>query len=178
MKKIAWYLLIIFVLGWTSCSTISVVVDFDETVDFAQYRSFAFVRPRQQAQVGGGRIRNPLFNQDVMREIKPVLESKGLTEATSRERADLLVVFYAAVQNRRDWVPPTYRVGRWGRVWSTRPGHFQRVKEGTLVIDMVDNRKKELVWQGVGQGVLDRSNPGQNLVDSASNILQRFPPEE
>jgi hypothetical protein len=113
-----------------------------------------------------------------MQEIKPVLESKGLTEASSRDGADLLIVFYAAVQNRRDWMPPTYRVGRFGRVWRTSPGHFHRYKEGTLVIDMVDNRKKELVWQGVGQGVLDRANPAQDLVSAASKILQEYPPEK
>lgn len=43
---------------------------------------------------------------------------------------------------------------------------------------MVDNKKKELVWQGVGTGVLDRSNPAGNLVESVGKILEKFPPEQ
>ena len=105
-------------------------------------------------------------------------KAKGFSEATSREAADMLVVFYAAVHNRRDFVPPSYRVGRWGRVWRTSPGHVVRYKEGTLVIDIVDQKRKELVWQGVGKGVLDRSNPASNLLEAVQKILEKFPPEE
>ena len=110
--------------------------------------------------------------------IKPILESKGYAEAASQQDADLLVVFYAAVQNRRDFVPPTYRTGRWGRVWRTSPGHVVHYKEGTLVIDIVDRKKKELVWQGMGKGVLDRAEPARNLVEAVQKILEEFPPEQ
>lgn len=178
MKRFIRCVIVLQMLGWTACSTINVVTDFDESVDFSKYGSFFFARPRLQQQRPGGRVRNPLFNQDVMREIKPIMESKGFTEARRREDADLLVVFYAAVQNRRDWVQPTYHIGRLGRVWHVRPGRFQNYKEGTLVIDIVDNGEKALIWQGVGKSVLDRTDPSRNLVDSVKKILERFPPQE
>jgi hypothetical protein len=173
-KSLAGVLLVILIL---SCSSMRVMVNYDETVDFGQYRTFAFERARNQARGQGRTVQNPLFTQDVMRQIRPILENKGYREAGQRQNADLLVVFYAAVQNRRDFVPPTYRVGRWGRVWRTSPGRTVRWKEGTLVIDMVDRDKKALVWQGVGKGMLDRSNPGRNLVESAAKILEKFPPQ-
>jgi hypothetical protein len=47
-----------------------------------------------------------------------------------------------------------------------------------LVIDIVDQKKKELVWQGIGTGVLDRANPAGNLVESVQKILEKFPPEQ
>ena len=179
-KRIVFYAGILISLVLTGCATVRVAVNYDEAVDFGSYRTFYFVKPQPKQAGGPGRrmVQNPLFTKDVMQEIKPHLESKGYVEATRREETDLLVVFYAAVQNRRDWVAPTYRVGRWGRVWRTSPGHVVNYKEGTLVIDMVDAKKKELVWQGVGTGVLDRMNPQANLADSAKEILERFPPQQ
>lgn len=177
MKKTIILLGGIVLLMVMGCASVSVTVNYDEAAVFSNYQTFSFVRPKAQQQ-GRAMVRNPLFTKDVMNEIRPLMEAKGFSEAKSREAADMLVVFYAAVHNRRDFVPPTYRVGRWGRGWRTSPGHVVRYKEGTLIIDIVDQKKKELVWQGVGKGVLDRSNPASNLLEAVQKILEKFPPEE
>lgn len=177
MRNTFYILGLVIVFVFSSCSSVRVTVNYDEAAVFSDYRTFYFVRPKQQPRPGGA-VRNPIFTREVMREMKPILESKGFAEAPTREEADLLIVFYAAVQNRRDFVPPTYRVGRFGRVWRARPGRFVNYKEGTLVIDIVDRKKQELVWQGVGRGVLDRVNPAKNLVDSVEEVLKEFPPEQ
>ena len=179
MKKKMFILLSLIVyLGLVGCASVKVMVDYDKEAVFSDYKSFYFVKPKQQARAGRGAVRNPIFTKDVMREIEPIMESKGFVEATAQREADFLIVFYAAVQNRRNFVPPTYRVGRFGRVWRSRPGHFINYREGTLVIDMVDQKKKELVWQGIGRGVLDRVNPARNLVNAVAKVLEEFPPEE
>ncbi|MFH1941838.1 MAG: DUF4136 domain-containing protein [bacterium] len=180
MKKNTIIILLIgsVILGFMGCASVRVNVNYDESVVFSDYRTFAFVRPRQQQMARRNAVRDPLITEEMMEEIRPIMESKGFVEAGSQEEADLLVVFYAAVHNQREFVPPTYRVGRWGRVWSARPGHFVNYKEGTLVIDMVDQTKKELVWQGVGSGVLDRVQPARNLVEAVAKILEKFPPEK
>ena len=178
MMRNKFYILgLVIVLVFLNCSSVRVTVNYDEAAVFSSYRTFYFVRPKQQPRPGGA-VRNPIFTKEVMREMGPILESKGFAEARTREEADLLVVFYAAVQNRRDFVPPTYRVGRFGRVWRARPGRFVNYREGTLVVDIVDRRKQELIWQGVGRGVLDRVNPMKNLVGSVEEVLKEFPPEE
>ena len=178
MKKrnLFFVILVIGVTGLLSCASVKVAVNYDEEAPFSEYQTFHFVKPKHQSRAGSRAVTHPLFTKDVMREIRPIMEGKGFTEAATRGEADFLVVFYAMVQHRRDFVPPTYRVGRWGRVWRTRPGHVVRYKEGTLVIDIVDQQKKELVWQGVGTGVLDRTNPAANLVEAVGKILENFPP--
>jgi hypothetical protein len=112
----------------------------------------------------------------VLAEIKPIMASKGFTEVQQARKADLLVIFYAHTQDQVDWVPGTYRTGKWGRVWQTSPGHTVRYKTGTLVIDIVDRAEKELVWQGVGEGVLSRNDPGSKFVEAVQKILEEFPP--
>jgi hypothetical protein len=159
-----------------ACASMHVSVKYDETRDFGRYQSYYPVPPRFQ---GGGmtRRRQALFTQDVLDEIRPIMEAKGFQLAESREQADLLVHFFAIVKNRRDFVPPTYRVGRWGRTWVSRPGHVVHYKEGTLGIDLVDREKKELIWQGIGKGVLDRQEPRRNLIAAVSEVLDKFPPK-
>lgn len=170
-----WIIVLVSILFFYSCSTMNVTTNYDEQADFKQFKTFSFAPPKDQSDRPSA-VHNRLFTKEMLQEIRPIMERKGFQEAAAREDADLLVVFYAMIKNKRDFVPPSYRVGRWGRVWATRPGHVVRYQEGTLVIDVVDQKKQDLVWQGVGKGVLDRSDPAANLVGGVEKVLEKFPP--
>jgi len=177
-KKAIWGVIpliaIILIIG---CASVRVNVKFDREAPFSSYKTFKLVKPKPSRNRGNRKqINNPLFTKEVLREIAPILEAKGFTESASKKSADLLVIFYASIKNRSHWVPPTYYTGRWGRVYRVDPGHPVHFKEGTLVIDIVDNKTKELVWQGIGSDVLDRSNPGKTLINAVKEILKEFPP--
>ena len=176
MKK--WILILCIILsggGLFGCASVGVTVNYNKDINFSQYKTYRFVQPKFRRQ-RRAEIKNPLFTKDVMREIRPIMENKGFVEASSTEGADLLVHFYAMIRERRNFSPPTYRVGRWGRTWVAQPGRVVQYKEGTLGIDIVDRRRKELIWQGVGKGVLDRQNPAKNLVQAVEKVLEPFPP--
>ena len=53
--------------------------------------------------------------------------------------------------------------------------------EGTLVIDLVDAEKKEMVWRGMGTGIVKRyKNPEdaqRNIDKIVDRIMQGFPPK-
>ncbi|MFO7889052.1 MAG: DUF4136 domain-containing protein [bacterium] len=178
MKKILLSLVFLLMIIFISCSTVRVSVNYDKSVNFNSFKTYSLVKTPPSKERRKGSIRNPLLKKDILNQIKSIFSEKGYTEARTKEKADFLVIFYTNIQNRKNWVPPTYRTGRWGRVWRTRPGQVVRYKEGTLVIDIVDNQQKELAWQGVGKDVLDRANPEKNFVNSAREILKDFPPEE
>ncbi|MBN1894228.1 DUF4136 domain-containing protein [bacterium] len=165
-------LAVIVILG---CASTKVTTRFEPGTKFDAYRTFHFVAPQDQSG-SPATGRKAFFSREVMREIRPMLESKGFAETGSADQADLLVHFYAVIKNQRDFVPPAYRVGRWGRAHVVRPGHAVRYKEGTLVIDIVDRARQDLVWQGIGRGVLDRKEPAKNLIESVEKILEDFPP--
>jgi len=169
---------IIITLALMGCSSISVTVNYDETINFNEYKTFSFERPRQQ-QVSGQGATIPILTKEIMLEIQPIIESKGLIKAASKKNADLLVIFYAAVKNRRDVVRPTNRGGRrGGRAGRTRPGRGVRYIEDDLVIDLVDQKREKLVWKGINKGALDRTDPQKNLKESAAKILENFPPNQ
>ena len=58
--------------------------------------------------------------------------------------------------------------------------YVSQYDEGTLVIDVVDMAKQELVWRGIGTGVLSE-NPSveertANINYAVTEILTQFPP--
>ncbi|NQT23778.1 DUF4136 domain-containing protein [candidate division KSB1 bacterium] len=177
MKSVRFGLTILAILVlFSGCASMRVVINYDETADFSQYKTYYPVKPQLKAGPGAKR-QQVLFDKQVLGEIQQIMEAKGFQIAGSPKEADLLMHFYSMIKNERDYVPPTYRVGRWGRRWVAQPGHVVHTKEGTLGIDMVDRFRKELVWQGIGKGVLDKANPRKNLVESVAEVLKDFPPK-
>ena len=166
-------MLMIAFLVMNGCSSMNVMVKYDDAVNFEKYKTFKFVKSKRKGQKT---VKDPFFTKEAMQEISPLMEEKGFQEAESMEDADLLIHFYAYIQKGANYVPPTYHLGRWGRVRHVRPGHVVHYKTGTLVIDMVDAKKKEVVWQGLGKGVLDRFDPSTDLVKAVDEVLKEFPP--
>jgi hypothetical protein len=178
MKNIAFCWLVAVGLIISGCSSTKVAVEFDEQADFSQYKRFAFITPKPLTQKPLKKpmlVRDPLFAKKARREIAAVLAGKGYQTVDSPDSADFLVAFYATAQNRANFTPPAYHVGRFGRRWVT-PGHVYYYKQGTLIVDIVDRRQRELVWRGVGVSALDRNDPTNNLVRAIDKILTRFPP--
>jgi hypothetical protein len=63
-------------------------------------------------------------------------------------------------------------------VW---PNNVQVHENGTLIIDIIDGRTKEMVWRGIGSGQIDRTKPEdtqvKNVTDAVDKILKNFPPK-
>ena len=179
MKKLILSVIsVIIVMYCISCSTVRVSVNYDQSANFNRYKTYSLIKASDNKKRRINAVRNPLLKKDILNQIKAIFSEKGYSEAASKENADFQVIFYTNVQDKKNWVPPTYRTGRWGRTRKVRPGHVVNYKEGTLVIDIVDAEQKELVWQGVGKDVLNRTNPEDNFVSSVREILKDFPPEE
>jgi len=58
--------------------------------------------------------------------------------------------------------------------------YLNQWKEGTLMIDIVDARKEQLVWRGMGTGAIDPDRSLErkqdDMNDTARRILKDFPP--
>jgi len=51
-------------------------------------------------------------------------------------------------------------------------------KDGTLMIDVIDAAKKQLIWQGTGNKEIDKpsKNPDQAINEAVQKIMASFPP--
>lgn len=175
MRRLFVLVLAAAVLPLLSCSTMTVRADHDSQFNFDSYSTFALFE-RQ-----GKERRRPQMSEIVDRRIAAAMEA-DLTgkefSATSPRDADFLVTFYTAVRrqvvvNHSGWYG--YRHGYWGG--GTR--WVRSYDEGTLVIDIIDRKRRELVWRGVGEGAFAKPNPSeQKVVRRVAKVLATFPPAE
>jgi uncharacterized protein DUF4136 len=172
MRSRTAFLLLVGVLS-SACSSITVSTDYDHEANFAAYHTYAWAEPTGQQARGfwDGRIR---------RAVEKQLEAKGLTKATG---APDLGVAYAAGLDKQVRVDTTGYGGygwRWGGGMSTST--VTEVPVGTLVVDLLDVAKKELVWRGKASGTLshpdDPEAGEQGLNDAIADMFEGYPPKK
>lgn len=161
----------------TSCSTVRVNSDYDKTVNFGQYKTYAFHKTGiDKAEI------SDLDKKRILRAIDTQLTAKGFTKS---ETPDLLVNIFTKERERVD--VNQYNAGwgyGWGFGWNPYiwGGHsyVTTTTEGTLYIDLIDAKNKELIWQGMGSGYLtqDTNKKDERINEFVSKIIAEFPPQK
>lgn len=181
MKKL--YFLIIILITVSSCASVKISTDYDKTASFDSYKTFAFVVYPESLPYDREMSSTALLS--VERELK----AKGLKKS---ENADLLIDIKARAGQEKTIsgtstgeYPDFYGVGyiyTWGAGFSTATINFSSYREGTLFIDLIDARKRQLVWQGRGVATLRPDAPPtereKNLSEAITKILSKYPPEK
>ena len=169
MKRIFFLPLLFLVVS--SCCSIRVNSDYDKKVDFSLYKTFAFYKS------GIDKVEiSDLDKKRILRSIDEVMTTKGFSKS---ETPDILVNFFTKEREQVD-------VNNWGYGWGWNPymwgGNIStyRYVEGTLYIDLIDARKKELIWQGEGEGVLtkDTNKKDEKIKEFVTQILAQYPPKK
>jgi hypothetical protein len=158
-------------LASAGCSSIATNVDYDQTAPFSAYRTYAFkdVHDRDAFQM-----------KRVQGAIDRTLVAKGLSKADGKP--DLWVVLHTRTRN--DKRVTTYATG-WGWGWGWRgprwtTARVENIPVGTLVVDLVDTGRKELVWRGTASRVVDRDETPQErtgyVQEAVDKLFEGFPP--
>lgn len=168
-------LLLLFVLG--SCSSVSVNSDYDKKVDFAAYKTFAF----HKTAIDKVEI-SDLDKKRILYSIDEVMTAKGFTKS---DTPDVLIAFFT---KEREQVNVSQFNAGWGYGWGWGWNPYlwggntsvSRYTEGTLYIDIIDAKKKELIWQGEGAGALtkDTNKKDEKIKEFVSKILEQYPPKK
>ena len=163
------------VIGFSSCATIDVATDYDKEVNFDQYKTYAFYKPGiDKAEI------SDLDKKRILRAIDFELTKKGMTKS---ETPDLLVSIFTKTKEEVNiyqnnfgygygWSP--YYWGAGGRTTS------YTTTKGTLFIDLIDADRNELVWQGLGTGVLSQNmeKKEEKIKKIVEEIINKFPPQK
>jgi len=166
MKALCFTLSLLLCGALISCSSVAVKSDFDANANFTEYKTFDFM-PHPSG--------NPLHNKRVEAAIEQELVAKGMQKQTAG-RPDLLVAYHTNVKDKIDVDTYGYRYGRYGR----RVGTYttvQKYQQGTLVVDLVDAKEKELVWRGWAKGEVNDSVSKEKVDDTVGKILDKYPPK-
>jgi hypothetical protein len=109
------------------------------------------------------------------------IEAKGYRRA--KDGADLLVALYVSKDGRiisSDW-GWNYQWDQkaWDDYWLERRVSAKEVGEGTLMLDILDGRKKELVWSGTAQAVIIPGASGakrnERIDEAVEKLLAKLP---
>ncbi len=154
--------------------------DADPTANLASYKTFAFFEELATDKSSYSTMITSRLKDATRRELK----RRGYEEVTNDPQ--LLVNFNTNVETRTQ-VQSTpapasfygYRAGMYG-AWGGYPAdiHTTHYQEGTLVIDLVDAGKRQLVWQAVAQGRLSKKaieNPAASIDALIAEMFEKYP---
>jgi hypothetical protein len=169
--------LLAFVLV-VACSTVKVTSDFDREANFASYKTYALTPEANQLQVGD------INRKRIIDAVTSELALKGFTVS---DQPDVLIDLKITAQQKETTTATNsggYGAGygyRWGGGFSTTTINTEQYVEGTLFVDMIDNSKKQLVWQGRGVGTLDPDASSEkreaNIKYAVKQIFTKYPPK-
>lgn len=174
MKALQSLSLLLFTLVMASCSSVRVSSDYDKSVDYSQYKTYAFYKD------GIDKVKvHDLDKKRILKAIERELQAKGMTAS---DNPDVLVNIFTEASERVDVNQWGYGWGwgwsPWG--WGGNTATVSRTTEGTLYIDLIDAKKKELVWQGIGEGVLTKNidRKEERINEFVNKILAKYPPQQ
>jgi|SRR5690606_17810051 len=160
---------LLFIVTLTSCSSVRVNADYDKKANFDSYKTYAYLKSGvDQAEI------SDLDKKRILYAIDETMTSKGFTKS---DNPDMLVSIFTQERERVD-VYQNYGFG-WG--WGGMGfSNVSTSPEGTLFIDIIDARNKELVWQGQGTGYLTENveKKDERALEFVSKILAQYPPKK
>ncbi len=167
------------VLGFfilTSCSSVYVNTDYDKKANFENYKTYAY----NKISIDKLEI-SDLDKKRILYALDAAMPTKGFSKS---ENPDVLINIFTKerervnVYNNMGWGPGW----GWGMGWGMGMGmgftQTTTTPEGTLYIDIVDAKTKELVWQGIGTGYLTTNfeKKDERIAEFVSKILEKYPP--
>jgi len=164
----------------SSCASLKVTHDYDKAVNFSQYKSFLIDTFRLNQSI------SQLNQVRTVNAVKADLIKKGLTESNS---PDALVHISVILKDKQSITSNTnyYGYGGYYRpyMWGGGMGatgyttyNVQDYKDGSLIIDIVDAKTKNLLWEGIGNKEIDKplKDPETEIPAIVAQILENFPP--
>ena len=171
MKKAAMVLGILAGALTLACSTMTTAVDYDHTINWSQFKTF---------QLADGTKDPVTFTQKRIEDaVTGTLTGKGWQSVTSNP--DILVFTHVALTE--DTQLNTTNMGGMGyRGWGGMGGGMstttvQKIPMGTLVIDLVNPKSKEMVWRGRATDQVSGSGEDSGKIQEAvTKMFANFPP--
>ncbi len=156
-----------------ACSSLQVSTDYDKSADFSQYKTFSYR--------DAGEIKDPLWAKRLEGVLCDALEAKGLKRVESG--GDVWLAAHGRLS--KETQINTYNTG-WGYGWGWYGGMgmststVSEIPVGTLIVDLVDGKKKELVWRGTATDTLQtHASPEdreKKLREVAAQLFASYPP--
>jgi len=177
---------ILLSLGLTvlmGCTPFTVTYDYDAQAHFEGFKTYDWYAASSRAKGRAAGVENPLMDRRVRSAVERELAAKGLRQEKTGE-PDLLVTYYPVYQHRAVVTSTGF-----GNGWGYRPfglgmgTSFTEVhpyREGSIVLEIVENKTNQVIWQAAAEGALTNLDDPQDAEEQVGKavkaLLTRFPP--
>ena len=181
-KEISLICLLLASMSLAPRSSAKTVIDFDPNLDYSKFKTFTYlggVEHLAMLPLNPDQIRDEI-HAAVSRE----LQKRGLKEVKADENPDLAVRYWVNTQSDVDYAP----TGNWngfalyvGDYWAYTFDlmNATNTQEGSLLIDLIDVRKKDLAWRiYLEQKVLNLNDVWKKVNEEIAKAFNSFPPNE
>lgn len=166
-----------------ACATIEVSSDWNPDADFSRLHAWSWL-PQAQPVSGDPRLDSALLDQRIRSAVESELGARGFAKAETAA-ADFLVAYHVALERKLVATTIDDFYGGVGYHHWPRPGYTQtyvhEFEVGTLMLDVLDPRSRELIWRGTAQAeIIPDATPEERearVREGVRRILERFPPQ-
>ena len=175
--------------------------NYDRGANFASYKTYQWVEVPSAApkadlprvppkfDAGGGPFSDirgqvsddQLIRRDIERAVDEQLAQKGLTKVETN--GDLVVTYHAAIREEKSMnlFGSGWRGAGTGWWDGSVQGQTSTIPVGTLVVDVYDSAKKQLIWRGDASKTIDlKRDPDKNyknLQKAMAKLFKNYPPQ-
>jgi hypothetical protein len=176
----------------TGCSSMEISYDFDPQANFAGLKTYQWIKeppiPTGDPRIDG----NTILATRIHEAVDTGLAARGFRKVASDP--DFLVAYHVSLDKRQSvqtlnsyygygpgWgygYGASYRPGFWAGAPET---YVYEYEEGTLILDIVSPKNKELMWRGSAQDEVHFSSTPEKdqtqLDEAVHRMLLKFPPD-
>lgn len=165
----------------------------DPVVNYAAYHTFAL----GEQKLPSNPEMTPVVLRSINEETVAAFQRAGLTLVSPGTPSDVIVIAHShdSVSREVEIVDWGYGWGRfrpygfwgpgpgwgwgpgWGGWWGPPPGgyYLERYREGSLIIDVVDARTRQLVWRGVATDEITGPPDASKIRAAIDRIVSQYP---
>ncbi len=163
----------LLVLGSLACASApEVKVGWDKNADFKKYKTWAWK--------SDGSIRDKVWEKRFRDVLSDQLATDGVTQVDLGATPDLWAVVHArlSAETQVYSYDPGWGYG-WG-VWGPSYTEVYQIPVGTILLDLVDVRQKQAVWQGKAHGYISTNKTNEEreekLISIIAEMFAGYPP--
>lgn len=153
----------------TSCSSVYVSTDYDKKANFSG-KTYAYWKSGiDKAEI------SDLDKKRILYAIDEAMTAKGFSKS---DTPDILISIFTKERERVDMYQNYGFSWGWNPWWGFNYNRPITTTEGTLYIDVLDSKTKELIWQGKGTGYLTENMDKKDarIKEFVTKILEKYPP--
>jgi len=180
MKKLTAVTVLTLLLVFMTGCDLKTTVDYDREADFATIKTYSWDEPDELTITD-------LNHRRIIAAVDSQLELKGIQKVDSDP--DVFVTYFTD-DDEQVYVDTTtsgygYGPGMyWDPYWgggmgmTTSTSQVRSYTVGTLVVDIYDAEKKQLVWRGVVTATLDDNpkNTEKKINKGVAKLFEKYPP--